>query len=132
MLLVQWRKTLLFSALIAALISSTVSLIIDNKFKSTAIVYAEQQHSFGAQMLEEVQKEDLLTYGEEEDAERLLQIINSSQVRDYIIEKHNLWEIYDIERQSSGANTKINKRYSENVSARQTKFGSIQIDALDI
>ena len=131
-LLIQWRKTLLYAAVIAAVVSSIISLIIDNKFKSTAIVYAEQQHSFGAQVLEEVQKEDLLTYGEEEDAERLLQVINSSQVRDYVIEKYNLWQIYDIDRQSSGANTKINKRYSDNVSAMQTKFGSIQIDALDI
>lgn len=131
-LLIQWRKTLLYAAVIAAVVSSIISLIIDNRFKSTAIVYAEQQHSFGAQVLEEVQKEDLLTYGEEEDAERLLQIINSSQVRDYVIEKYNLWEIYDIDKKSSGAYTKINKKYADNVSAKQTKFGSIQIDALDV
>jgi len=131
-LLIQWRRTLLYASIIAAVISSIVSLIIENKYQSTAIVYAEQQHSFGAQMLEEVQKEDMLTYGEEEDAERLLQIINSSQVRDYIIERYNLWEIYEIDKQSSGANTKINKKYTDNVSAKQTKFGSIQIDALDI
>jgi len=131
-LLYQWRRTLLYACLIALVSSSVVSLIIDNKFKSTAIVYAEQQHSFGAQVLEEVQKEDLLTYGEEEDAERLLQVINSSQVRDYIIEKYNLWEVYEIARESSGALTKIHKKYLENVSARQTKFGSIQIEALDI
>lgn len=131
-LLFQWRKTLMYSCLISGIISIIVSLVIENKFKSTAIVYAEQQHSFGAQVLEEVQKEDLLTYGEEEDAERLLQIINSSQVRDYIIEKYNLWSVYDIERESAGATTKINKKYADNVSAQQTKFGSIQIDALDV
>lgn len=101
------------------------------RFRSTVVLYAEQQHSFGAQLLEDVQKEDLLAFGEEEDAERLLQIINSDQVRNRIIEKYQLWDVYDIRRDQRGANTLIAREYRDNVSAELTKFGSVEVSVLD-
>ena len=126
-LLYSWRKPIAMVSIAAAVISAAVSLIMKERYKSTVVLYAEQQHSFGAQLLEDVQKEDLLAYGEEEDAERLLQIINSDQVRSKIIEKYQLWDVYDIKREDRGSNTLIVKEYKSNVSAQLTKFGSIEV-----
>jgi capsular polysaccharide biosynthesis protein len=130
-LLFKWRKPILIVCAIAAIASAAVSLIMKEKYKSTVVMFATQQHSFGEQLLEDVKKEDILSYGEEEDAERLLQLINSDQVRTKIIEKHNLWEVYDIKRTDRGANTLIAREYGDNVSARQTKFGSVEVSVLD-
>jgi capsular polysaccharide biosynthesis protein len=130
-LLYTWRKPILIVSIAAAALSAAVSLIMKERYKSTVILYAEQQHSFGAQLLEDVQKEDLLTFGEEEDAERLLQIINSDQVRNKIIDKYKLWDVYEIDRQQAGANTLIAKEYQDNVSAQLTKFGSVEVAVLD-
>src|SRR5689334_17108779 len=87
-LLYKWRRPIIIVCAAAAVISAAVSLVMKERYRSTVTMYAEQQHSFGAQLLEDVQKEDILTYGEEEDAERLLQVINSDQVRNKIIEKY--------------------------------------------
>ncbi|MFM7813831.1 MAG: Wzz/FepE/Etk N-terminal domain-containing protein, partial [Flavobacteriales bacterium] len=130
-LLFQWRFQLIGISIAAAVVSAIVSLIMKEKYQSTVVLYAEQQHSFGAQLLEDVQKEDLLTFGEEEDAERLLQVINSDQVRNKIIEKYQLWDVYSIHKDDQGANTLIAREYQDNVSAKLTKFGSVEVSVLD-
>lgn len=130
-LLYKWRKPLIIISAAAAIVSAAVSLIIKEKYQSTVVMFATQQHSFGEQLLEQIKKEDVLAYGEEEDAERLLQLINSDQIRNKIIEKYNLWEVYDIKREERGANTLIGKEYNDNVTARLTKFGSIEVSVLD-
>jgi uncharacterized protein involved in exopolysaccharide biosynthesis len=130
-MLYKWRKPIIIVCAAAAIISAAVSLIMKEKYKSTVVLYAEQQHSFGAQLLEDVQKEDLLTFGEEEDAERLIQVINSDQVRNRIIEKYQLWEVYKIKKDQRGANTLIAREYQDNVSAKLTKFGSVEVAVLD-
>ncbi|MEY3398391.1 MAG: hypothetical protein RL220_985 [Bacteroidota bacterium] len=130
-LLLKWRKPLLIICAAAAVISAAVSLIIREKYKSTTIMYAVQQHSFGDQLLEENKLEDFLAYGEEEDAERLLQLLNSDQIRDRIIEKYDLWTVYDIPRDQKGAKTLMGKEYNDNVTSKLTKFGSIEVSVLD-
>jgi capsular polysaccharide biosynthesis protein len=130
-LLYQWRKPIMLVSITAAILSAVVSLLMKERYKSAVVLYAEQQHSFGAQLLEDVQKEDLLTFGEEEDAERLLQMINSDQVRNKVIEKYELWDVYEIQRDQRGANTLIAREYQDNVSAELTKFGSVEVAVLD-
>jgi len=130
-LLYKWRKPIIIVCVAAAIVSAAVSLLMKERYRSTVTVYAEQQHSFGAQLLEDVQKEDILTFGEEEDAERLLQLINSDQVRNRIIEKYQLWDVYEIKRDQRGANTLIAREYSDNVAAKLTKFGSVEVSVLD-
>lgn len=130
-LLYKWRKPIIIVCAAAAIVSAVVSLLMKERYKSAVVLYAEQQHSFGAQLLEDVQKEDILTFGEEEDAERLLQVINSDQVRNRIIEKYQLWDVYKIKKDQRGANTLIAREYQDNVSAKLTKFGSVEVAVLD-
>jgi capsular polysaccharide biosynthesis protein len=125
-----WRKPILKVSLAAAILSAIVSLLMKDRYKSTVIMYAEQQHSFGAQLLE-YGGGDIITLGEERDAERLLQIINSDQVRNKIVDKYQLWDVYDIDRDRKGVVALIAKEYCENVYAQITKFGSVEISVLD-
>ncbi|MDZ4752426.1 MAG: Wzz/FepE/Etk N-terminal domain-containing protein [Flavobacteriales bacterium] len=130
-LLYKWRKPLIIISVAAAIVSAAVSLMIREKYKSTTILFAVQQHSFGDQLLEETKLEDFLAYGEEEDAERLLQMLNSDRIRDKIIERNDLWSVYDIKRDGKGAKTLMAREYNDNVSAKLTKFGSIEVAVLD-
>ncbi len=130
-LLIKWRKPIITVCAAAAVLSAVVSLLMKEKYKSVVTMYAEQQHSFGAQLLEDVKTEDILAYGEEEDAERLLQLLNSDQVRNKVVEKYNLWEVYDIKREDRGAHSLIAREYSDNVTAKLTKFGSVEVAVMD-
>lgn len=128
---IRWRAYLFGICLIAGVVSAIASLMIEEKFKSTIIMYAAQQHSIGEQFYEDIKKNDLLQYGDKQDAERLLQIIQSDRIRARIIDRYNLWGHYDIDAQRKGANTLMAKEYDSNVTSRLTKFGSIEIQVLD-
>jgi capsule polysaccharide export protein KpsE/RkpR len=115
----------------ATLISSAVSLMMEEKFESSVIMFATTQSSIGQQFYEEMNSGDILSYGETEDAERLLQLLNSSLVRGKIIKSHKLAEHYDIEVDEPGGKTLLQKEYNSNVSASLTRYGSIRVAVMN-
>lgn len=124
-------KTLIAVGFLAAVAASGVSLMLDEYYESTVVMFATSQHSLGEQFFEETKKNDLLAYGETEDAERLLQILNSHRIRNRIIEKYDLYTHYDIDPSEPGAKTDMALTYGSNVSANLTRFGSIRVQVLD-
>jgi capsular polysaccharide biosynthesis protein len=130
-LLYKWRKPIVIVCAAAAIISAAVSLMIKEKYKSMVTLYAEQQNSFGALLLEDEKTGDILAYGGEKDAERLLQTITSDKLRDKVIERFNLWDVYKININDKGSKSQVINEYYENVSADLTKYGSIEIVVLD-
>ena len=116
---------------VTLIISAGVSLVIEEKFESTVIMFATTQSSIGEAFFEESKQGDLLAYGETEDAERLLQLLNSNKVRSQIITNHNLDEHYDIDLKEVGSRTLLQEEYNSNVGADLTRFGSIRIHVLD-
>ncbi len=129
--LLRWWKPIVIFCVLAAILGAIASFMIDEKFKSSGAVYATEQNSFGDQVFELVKKNDFLTYGEKEDAERLLQLFNSNIVKNKVINKFDLWKSYKIDPNYPGANSIINLQYNENVEVKMTKFGSINIAVLD-
>ena len=72
-----------------------------------------------------------MDFGEEEQAEQLVQILSSSRIRDRIVKKYDLFAAYDIKKTDPNKNYKLNKAYNEHFSYARTRYGSIQIDVLD-
>lgn len=124
-------KTFLAVGAVAVAASSGVALVLDEYYESTVVMFATSQHSIGEQFFEETKKNDLLAYGETEDAERLLQILNSHRIRNRIIDKYDLFAHYDIDPSAPGSKADMAKAYNSNVSASLTRFGSIQVRVLD-
>ena len=133
--LYQWRKPLsivTIAALIASIIFSS-PFFITPKFKSTVILFPTSSNSISKALLSENagEKQDILQFGEDEQAEQMLQILNSNQIRDRVIEKYNLMEHYEINRQSKYKNTKLFNAYEDNVSFRRTEYMAVKITVLD-
>lgn len=115
----------------SAVISSVVAILMKEKFQSSVVMFATTQSSIGQQFFEETNSGDILSYGELEDAERLLQLLKSNLISGKIIETHNLAEHYNIDVNQSGAKTLLRRQYDSNVSASLTRYGSIKITVLD-
>ena len=126
-----WRGPLIIAGALGGIISAAASFLIEPEFQSSVVLFALPQQSIGAQFYEAEKREDILAYGETEDAERLLQILNSDRVRRRIIEKYDLWSHYDIIKGESGAQAAMAKVYAGKVDAALTRYGSIRIDAFD-
>ena len=133
--LYKWRKTLLVVGLSAAVLSAIVSspLFITPLYKSTLIMYPASGNSVSKSLMAETgnQREDLLEYGDDEQTEQLLQILNSNRVRDKVIHKFNLSEHYGISPGSRYYLSTLYYRYDRNISFKRTDFLAVKVTVFD-
>ncbi|MCU0432425.1 MAG: Wzz/FepE/Etk N-terminal domain-containing protein [Bacteroidia bacterium] len=129
----RWRKPLIIIGIAAAAISSVVSLMIREKFKSSVIMFPVQSNSISKALLTEdvTGKQDVLQFGEEEQAEQMMQILNSDEIRSAICKKYNLMEHYRIDTADKYKNTRLYEMYSDNISFKRTEFMSVKVEVLD-
>ena len=83
--LIKWRKPLLivtFFAAVAAIVFST-SYFIKPKFESSVIFFPGSATSISKALFTEGRgvKNDIMKFGEEEEAEQLIQILNSDLIK---------------------------------------------------
>jgi uncharacterized protein involved in exopolysaccharide biosynthesis len=133
--LYKWRKPILIvtvAALIASIIFSS-PWFITPKYKSTVIMFPVATNSVSKVLIAQNSgvKEDILGFGEEEQAEQLLQILNSNLIRDRIIEKYNLMEHYEIDPDSKYKYTKLYNKYESNVKFRRTEYLAVRVSVMD-
>ena len=133
--LYKWRRPLLLFTFIAVVLGAIVSspLIITPTFKSTAVIYPTTTNSISQALLIEHNpyRKDVLEFGEELEAERLLQVLNTDQMRNRIIQEFDLFEHYEINPEDEHANTWMSLAYNENFSFKRTELMSIKLDVLD-
>jgi uncharacterized protein involved in exopolysaccharide biosynthesis len=124
------RKVLLIISSVAFVVSVVVSLALTPLYLSTAIVFptASSNVSFSEQRNV---KAGSMDFGEEDQAEQLVQILSSSRIKDKIVSKYDLLNHYEIDPNDDNKNFKLNEEYNDHFSFTRTKFGSIQIDVLD-
>jgi LPS O-antigen subunit length determinant protein (WzzB/FepE family) len=126
------RKELFIIGLIAAVVSAIASFVITPKFKSTVIMFPTQTSSISKALLAENSgKDDILKFGEEEEAEQMLQILNSDQIQAKVCEKFNLLDHYNIDKSDPFKYTKLYDEFKENISYERTEFMSVKIEVLD-
>jgi len=76
-------------------------------------------------------KEDILEFGEDEQTEQMLQILNSNKIRDRIIRKYKLLEHYEIESNAKYKFTRLYREYESNITFRRTEYNAVKITVLD-
>lgn len=133
--LYHWRKPLIIISVIAFIASIIISSpwFITPKFKSTVIMFPTSSNSISKALLSEnvSEKQDILQFGEDEQAEQMLQILNSNKIRDWIIQKYDLLNHYEIGSNASYKTTKLIKAYENNVTFRRTEYMAVKITVLD-
>ncbi|MFN5629783.1 MAG: Wzz/FepE/Etk N-terminal domain-containing protein, partial [Bacteroidota bacterium] len=126
------RKELIVIGTVAALISAIASFVITPKYKATVIMFPTQTSSISKALLAENSgKDDILKFGEEEEAEQMLQILNSDQIQAKVCEKFNLLEHYNIDKTDPFKYTKLFEEFKENISYERTEFMSVKIEVMD-
>lgn len=124
------RKIIMIVTGAAAVLAVVVSFLMTPIYRSTAIVFpaATSTVSFSEQRNA---KAAAMDFGEEEQAEQLVQILQSSRIRDRIVEQFDLMKHYEIDANDPNKHYKLVKAYNDNFFFVRTRFGSIQIDVLD-
>jgi uncharacterized protein involved in exopolysaccharide biosynthesis len=130
------KKWLLIGVTVVAFVAAIViSLTIKDRFKSRVTLFPAASVSISKNLVETAvitsDTKDILTFGEDEESERLLQILNSDQVRQHIIEKFHLMDHYEIDTADKFPYTRLMKKFRSNVKFHRTEFLSIEIEVLD-
>jgi capsular polysaccharide biosynthesis protein len=128
---IRWWKQLAIVCFSAAVLAAIFSspFFITPLFESTVVMFPAKSTSlsravFGSNV-------DFLEYGDVDDAERLLQVLGSTAVRDRIVERFDLFDHYEIPEDSKFRNTNLRKIYSGNISSSRTPYGAVEIKVRD-
>lgn len=134
--LYHWRWPLIIVTLVAAILAAIFSApaFIPPKYESSVTVFPTTTNSLSKALLPQKfssRGQDILEFGEEEQAEQLLQILNSDEIRDRIIAKYELLKHYDIDTTGKYVMTELYKTFSENIEYRKTEYMSVEINVMD-
>jgi capsular polysaccharide biosynthesis protein len=131
----KYRNIFLLVGLAAILLSWFFSspLFITPKFQSTVIMFPTSTNSVSKALLSNTygNKQDILEFGDEEQAEQLLQILNSNLIRNRVISTFKLMSHYKIDSNGKYKMTKLYRQYDNNITFRRTEYMAVQISVLD-
>ena len=134
-LLVEYRKPILIILTVAALCAVIFSspYFITPLYKSTTVVYPTSSNSTSKVLISTTYQsdKDIMNFGEDEQTEQMLQVMNSNRVRDKVISRFNLMEHYNIKPDSKYPYTKLNKLYDSRIKFRRTEYNAVKITVLD-
>lgn len=134
-LLYEYRKSVLIILALAALLAVFFSspLFIKPLYKSTTILYPTSSNSKSKVLLSTTfqANKDLLEFGESEQTEQMLQVLNSNHIRDKVIERYHLMEHYQIKPTEKYPYTRLNKLYDNRIKFRRTEYNAVKITVLD-
>lgn len=129
----KW-KLLTIITVVAAVAAFVCACFIKPHFKSTAIVYAPRTNSVSKILLaDETSNErmDMKAYAIEAETEQMLEILNSRELKDKLIRRHNLIQHYELDTTQKYWQTKLYKNLEESMEIKRTKFGAISITIED-
>ncbi len=130
-----WEKRipLIIITGVAIIASIIISLMMTNMYKSKVVLFAAPNTSVSKYLLSNQFSGPigLLAFGEEEQTEQLLQILQSDQIKSKIIEKFDLLNHYEIDPGSKNKYTVLNNKMKKNIKIKKTKYMSVVIEVLD-
>ena len=131
----KYRKHLLIIGGVAAVASAIFSgpTFITPKYKAQVVFYPTTINSIGNAMFTDLNKReaDPLAFGEEEEAENALQLLNSSALQERIIRNYDLMAHYDIDPSGRSPRTNLYDKMAKNINYRRTKHLAVEITVLD-
>jgi uncharacterized protein involved in exopolysaccharide biosynthesis len=132
-----WDKKWILIALstLAFILSIIYSLNIKPRFRSEVILFPASSVSISKSLLETnsliTDSRDILSFGGDDDAERLLQILHSDLIKEYITRKFNLMSHYRIDSTGAFPRTLLYNKFKGNVKSKRTEYMSIELSVLD-
>ncbi len=131
-----WKKKtpIIIVTVLGAIVSIVVSLLLPNYYKAETILFPTTFISPSTGLLHTSvnQETDPLIVGDENDAERMIELLKSDYITDKIIKKYNLISHYGIAQNDQYVKTKVKKAYKGNITFSKTSYQGISISVVDI
>jgi hypothetical protein len=133
--LFKWKKQLLIICFAAAALSYLASgpWLIKPKFRSAATFYPGTVNSISSALFFKLREKarDPLMFGEVEETEQFMQLLESGDLKARIIQKFDLVNHYHIDPTNANKNYLVDIQYNKNIKVKRTDFNSIEVSVLD-
>lgn len=132
----RWRKVFIISAICAILFSVVLThpAITKPKYAARHIFYPTKNNSISNALLTELnqRQSDPLEFGEEIEAEKALQILQSGTLLGRLVRNFNLMKHYGIDPKTEKfPQYALDNKIKENFSFERTRYLSIKIEVMD-
>jgi len=129
----RWKKPLLLACIFAAVASVIVSLFMKNYFESTSTMFATNPYRMDRQYLfsKEPGKNPVYDLGGSGEIDRFISVCNSRPLQDFIIEKFDLMNHYDIDQEDPLKEFKVRKEFMSNFNVMKNALEAIEITVRD-
>jgi uncharacterized protein involved in exopolysaccharide biosynthesis len=126
----KYWKALLLSGIAVFIISAAITLTLTPLYRSTVVLYpatnvVETQTLFG------IQNNSTPLFGDESATEKVLQILKSDEIKNYLVSKYDLMEHYNISTRAKYKYTLLDIRMKKYIVSRKTQYNSVEISVLD-
>ncbi len=130
-----WKKKIpiIIVTVAGAIISIIVSLMMTDYFKAETVLFPTTfiSPSTGMLHINTNQETDPMIIGDEDDLERMIQLLKSDFITEKIIQKYDLINHYGISPNDPYLKTKVTKAYKGNVSFSKTPYQGVVISVVD-
>lgn len=132
-LILRWKKQLLYVAIASIVISAIASFMITPLYQSTVVFYPTTNNSISNALLTDLnqRQKDALEFGAEEEAEKALQILQSSKLIGRLVRNYDLMNHYKIDANSGFKKMNLSGKISNNFKFSRTRYLSIKVEVLD-
>lgn len=127
----KWKKQIAYATIGTAILSAIALLLLPNYYQSSTTFYAASTDAAQPAPIGGLETKKFI-YGSDADLDRLFSISNSSKVYNYLIDKYDLYNHYDIDPDGRKAKAKMYNELSQLYTTVKSEFGGIDMRVEDI
>jgi capsule polysaccharide export protein KpsE/RkpR len=127
----KWKKFIIVTSVATAIGAAVISLLLPVYYESTTIFYAASPDLASPEALFGTSNESPDYYGTENDIDRLLSIAKSGELATFMIDSFNLYERYDIKKDSRLGAYYVRLEFDEHFDVTKTKYDAIELSIED-
>lgn len=127
----KWWKVITVAFALGLVASTLTAFLIKPMFKSTAVMFPTSSNRLSKAILGDRYTYDFLDFGDEENCEYAMQILNSQTMRDTVCSRFNLITHYAIPENHPHKLFKFQKIYRSNVTVKRTDNLAVEVSVMD-
>jgi uncharacterized protein involved in exopolysaccharide biosynthesis len=136
LLAVFWkqRRIIIWITLLGMVAGVAASYLITPRYTSEVVLFPTIANTPSKALLNEGASNlaDLMAFGEDEDAQFLMQILHSDRIRETIAERFHLDSIYGIPPDSEHRRADLYEAYRDHVQVQNTKYNTVRVSVEDV
>lgn len=128
----NYRKPLIIVGVFAFVLSSIIAFVLTPEYKATVVLFPAPSDALSKALISTRNaSQNTGVFGEDPEVERILQTLNSDELKRQLVIKYGLFAHYEIDSTLKQSRSEMSKKMSNNFSFIRTPFMAIEVSVFD-